>query len=517
MVSGNRSVIPMDDFLDVQLRTLRDAVEQHNDGSLVVLPDGSLGLVQRRFGQYVTNTLSIEALTATLMRWVAPIKRTYDRNGVQRDTSVPVLGKTLVAAYRDGGDWPGVPRVKRLMPAPVFRPDWTVVYDEGYDEASETYVTEGMTALSGTVTEAEALAARDGLWRLFDPFALEGGDGGRADCLALALTPYLASALPSALLPAAVAQADKEGSGKTNGLQMIGVIGTGSVPQARALPVPSKLITDITTVLNDGNKRASLYDNVKVDLSDPALEALITGRAWSERAFHTQRSLDLPNDTLWMFSMNNPVLSPDMRRRAVVVSFSPERVPTTWNPRAVADAVEQVATIRTWVVTLIRWWVQQGCTRGPVTMSGFEDWSETVTGILGAVGITGVLEASMAARDAIYTEDEDIAAIINRIAHVMGHKVDGWTASDLQDEITDFKAVSDVLDANRRALRAWFNVSEGGSGSSVGIGRKLAKIAGKRLDKSGADFAIVRTNSSTTQGARYVVEPLRAGVPAIRF
>lgn len=468
-----------------QLAKLQAAVKEKNTPDMLVeLPSGELGQVRKFHGQYAYHTLGESALNMLLTCWVEPWGSKNNR--MQELAALPTQ---LVKAYIETRDWPGVPRVKTMAVAPVLRDDWSLVWNKGYDAATETWVTRSVQEPQTPVTAEELAVAKKGLWSLLEPFALDGV-GPRADCIAAALTPFLMTALPYAKIPAIIYTATQEGSGKTTLAQLNGLLGTGVEVQARAMPAASKLTTDITTILNDGNKRVNLYDNIKTDLDDASIEALITSRHWSERAYHKQTSLDLENNTLWQFSMNNPTFSPDMARRSVVIKVDPQAVKAEWNPHIISNTVAQIDECRGFLVTLIRWWLQNGAPRGSVRMSNFEDWSETASGILETAGITGMLET----KAEYFSERSVDREMIERIQRVMSD-YDKWTVGDLYNIVSD--PISTVLEADRRAIYKWIG------DNPIVRGRAVGGLSGKVV--ADCEYQVKRANPNGTGTAYYRV------------
>lgn len=495
--------IDLNQSLDVQLDQLSAAVEEKNtNAELLVIPGGSLGMVRERYGELQYQALDEYALNAFLMRWVVPMK-TDAKGNVNAESQ---LSKLLVAAYVGMGEWPGVPRVTRMAAAPVVRPDLSVQWDAGYDYPSETYVTESVVrpkVFEALLLEREIVDwSRDYLMKWFDPFAFEH-ETSRADCLALALTPMLLSFIPDDTIPGGLFLANRPGSGKTQLASLIGMMATGTPVEATSWPKPSQMKVSITTALKDGDRQVILFDNVKTAMDDESLEAILTSRLWTDRRYHAQESLRLPNNVVWMFTKNNPTVSPDMLRRLVLVSLDPNKSPAVWNPKVLAEAKADRQRIRTALVALITWWAQNGAKPGSVSISGFEAWSETVSGILEAAGIEGFMKAKEETQSHVYTEDEDSAAMIDRIARVMGTDKP-WTAAELWNAVNSYDTYDSMVDIDRRAIAEWLK-SGTASNQSMSTGKKLAPLIEQHL--AGANYTIEKTSANGNTG-KYMARPI---------
>lgn len=490
-----RVAIDIGQTLDVQLEQLETAVaSQNSDHELLELPGGGLGFVRTRRGKLTYQELNEDALNAFLMRWVVPMK-TDAKGNTSAETS---LSRGLVRAYTGMGQWDGVPAVTRMAAAPVVRPDLSVRWNDGYDQPSETFITESIEppkVMNEPLTLETIQYSVDYLMKWFDPFAFEH-ESSRADCLALALTPMLLSYIPDDTVPGGLFLANRPGSGKTQLAQLIGLMATGTPVEATSWPKPSQMKVSITTALKDGDRQVILFDNVKTSMDDESLEAILTSRLWTDRRFHSQESIRLPNNVLWLFTKNNPTVSPDMLRRLVLVSLDPNKSPAVWNPKVLAEARAERQRIRTALVILIRYWAEQGAKAGSVSISGFEAWSESVSGILEAAGIEGFMKARADTQSHVYTEDEDVAEMISRIGRVMG-TTELWTAADLWNAANNYDTFGTMTDIDRRAISEWLSGGQG-TNKAMTTGRKLSGLVEQRL--SGSEFVITKTSAAGNKG-----------------
>jgi hypothetical protein len=483
----------------------QSVVANNNPPSLYRLPGDRLGVVRFTGGEWSTFPLEVNALNARLMAWVNPQRVTTGRNAAVMDQME--LPQTLVKAYIEEQNWPGVPRIQRLAVAPVVRPDWSICWDAGYDAGSEVFVTAPGDPMAGEVFDA---ARVHGTWlylkQYFDSFAFEH-ESSVADCLGLALTPLIIGALPpGAGIPGGVMTANHPGSGKTKLAEAIALMGAGVAATPQTLPAGQQMKTHITTLLNSGGKPVVIFDNIKASLDSDALESLLTSRTWMDRKFRTQDDVVLRNDTQWLFTLNNATASPDMMRRLVMVPLDTNKSPAIWNPNALADIAQNLTSIRTALAVLVRFWVEQGRPRGKATRAGFEDWFETVSGILECAGVEGFNAAYAETVGSVYSADEDIADLIDRIGRVMGPGWD-WRSSDLWDKVNDIGSSATFTSPDVLAIQQWLKLSDstGERGATIAIGRKLKQLTGKRL--TGATYYI-EDDKYSTQSRTYRVIPM---------
>lgn len=502
-------VLDVGDGLDKQLSSLTGIIQECNSpASLFCLPSAELGYVRfdEYTGEHVMQPLGVNALNATLRAWAEPrqISNLPPTPTAAQLLPRQSLPKELVQAYMESGNWTGVPPIKRFAPAPLIRPDWTIAWDSGYDLQSHVYVSTSAPPLPEVITEEMLMVSKAWLSSLFHQFALVHKTS-RADCLALMLTPLIMDIIPNDPVPAGVFKADKPGSGKTKLAELISLMAMGKRVRVRDLPSGGEMMKTITSILKSNASPVALFDNVKSDLSSSALEALITGRSIGGRLLGQSVDLELRNDTMWLFSVNSPSVSTDMLRRCVFISLSPDTVETSepWTGGPIAKVEAEINNYRSYLVSLVQWWIQQGGNPGSVIMSGFEEWSKIISGIFEAAGIGGFLEANVTAKDEVHTEASDDSLVLERIMDLVnkhskdaGSELDesgGWfLAKHLEDLIND---PYEQTDTNVVSLRLWATGKTGAMGSRT-IGKKLADLKGRALGGLRLDSEVRRSNKT---------------------
>lgn len=492
--------------LETQLDQLTEIVKtMNNPPVLFILPGDELGTVVERDGEYLYNPIRKDAaLNALLSRWVsfvaAPTSK-YD-SGVRNKMS-----KELVQAYMGAGNWEGVPVVRRKVPAPVVGRNMEVAWDAGYSASARTFVTE-------SVQVSDALRKREispedakragayllGWFRSF-PFVDRRQE---ADALGLALSPYLMDYLVGAPIPGGAAMAREPGNGKTECMAMIGILGQGARVEMQPLPRSDKMQTHLTTLLK-ASERVVLFDNVKSDLDNDALESLLTSRTWIDRKFQTQDPLRLANDTLWLFSVNNPTLSTDMLRRLVIISLDKKKHPVPREAGILAKAASSKQSIQEAMMTLIINWVNQGGKAGSVSLDGYEGWSTVVSGILEAAGISGFTEARGEMAADVYTENDDDAELINAIYAVM--RTEAFSPGELWQAIDRdaFDLSSDPKGQVKKFVKSALNAN--GKNASMSVGKRLSKISGRQVPGASTTLNKIRTSPARYQMVEVPGEP----------
>lgn len=461
-----------------QYAMIASAIATNNDNPMVFeSPSGEL--CSPRVGLPELIDLTPEAAGTLMRAWCEP--GTWVRSGTEGELEwvpKPSLPIRVVKSYLAKKDWPGVPKIKRIVKAPLVRPDFSVRWEPGWDAATQVWVVPG-------ATRDESLSVED-LLTVFAPFAF-AHSVYMADCLALALTPYLTTALTAAY-PGGLITAHQPGAGKTQLAQVIGVLANNGLTEVQAWRGSSEMRKAITTALRAGD-RVALFDNVKSSIDSPEFEAVITSRGWTDRAMRTHTKMTLTNDTLWLITRNNPDLSSDMARRMIVVLLDKHANPVSWDPGLLPRSLASSDALVTVMVRMIEVWAAAGCPSGSGVLSGFEQWSQAVSGILEANGVTGFMSARTGTLDvAVSTDDDDNAELVTRIAALMGVGAP-WTAGDLWDKVHDWRGLTDAA-GDSTLLRSWLTSSSRFKEPAKSLGRRVSSLAGQRLP--GCEYEITK-------------------------
>jgi hypothetical protein len=186
--------------------------------------------------------------------------------------------------------WPGLPALEALTEVPILRADGSVLDAPGYDETTGlVYVpAPGLTIppIPAEPTATEAAAAMAVVADLFVdmPFA---SPADRANLLALLITPIVRPAI-TGVVPLALVDKPKRGTGATLCVQVVTAIGLGSVTELTTAPKDDEeWRKKITSALLAGTT-FFWFDNIETKLSSASLAAVLTARVegshpWEER------------------------------------------------------------------------------------------------------------------------------------------------------------------------------------------------------------------------------------------
>lgn len=381
-----------------------------HDGPLagVIHPSGALRI-------FAFATAGIRDRLTLAADWIE-VKET-SQGMVERAAHPPTW---LAPEIEDRKHWPGVPHLEGVVDSPVLRPDGTLLDRPGYDPSTGLVLVPNARypPVSGTPSQADAAAAAAELLEVIIDFPFKS-DAHRAAWLAAVLTPLARFAFrgPSPLF---VMDANVRGAGKTLLVDLIGAIVSGrELARTPQTPDENEEIKRITAIALDGT-RMVLIDNISRPLGSGALDAVLTGTAWSERILGRSERVDLPLLTVWYASGNNITFKGDTARRSLHARLEsdlekPELRDNFKHPALLAWTYDQRPRLLVAALTILRAYCAAGRPPMPVEPWGsFEGWSGLVRS---AIAWAGVADPG-----ATRAELDDVDADGNALADLLA----GW-------------------------------------------------------------------------------------------
>lgn len=334
-----------------------------------------------------------QALFAKQIQTVATTVRMAADGSAQYTWPDPQTMKTCLEA-----DVYSYTQVDQLVRIPFLRKDGSVCQDEGYDKASRTLlVLNGLTVNVPDVPTLEQVAAAVALlqdeWLGDFPFP---DDGSAANMLALVLTPFIRSRV--SVVPVAVLDGRQEGVGKGLILDILAILILGQLANPRGFtPDDNENRKALLPVFESGTPLA-FFDEAHRIHGDNFSRA-ITAPIYSDRVLGVSKVPEYLNQLTMVCAGNNVELVGDLSRRVYAIGVKPEGE----NPQDRDTSIYKHPALRQWTwdnrsalvtacLTLIRHWTARGEPSGQRDMATFEDWQETIGGILGLAGIGGFLE-----------------------------------------------------------------------------------------------------------------------------
>jgi len=291
-----------------------------------------------------------------------------------------------------------LPSLRGIVNVPVILADGSIHQDPGYQAFSKLYyepVGEALPPIPDHPTAADVQRALDLLlddWLVDFQFADEAS---KAHAVAAVVTGVARELIPGTT-PLFPIDAPTPGSGKGFLAQTIGLIVTGSLPEATTQPKEDdEMRKRITSFLREG-RQVVFFDNIKWPLDSADLNAVLTTGVWSDRLLATNLAPAYRNRSLWICTGNNLVLGPELARRSAWIRIDTKSDRPAERTGFKHDLFPWVTANRhllVWaVLVLCRHWVASGSPRWHErAMGSFETWSETVGGILLCAGISGFL------------------------------------------------------------------------------------------------------------------------------
>lgn len=298
-------------------------------------------------------------------------------------------------------EWSELPPLTGLISAPCLRPDGSLLTEPGWDEATGLWLDPhselAMAVIPDQPTDTElADAAHWIVDELLDEFPF-ADQPSRANAVALVLTISLRPAIPG-LVPLALLNAPVAGSGKTLLINTATQIATGR--QAALTAAPSgdddELRKRITSLLIAGEPVA-VFDNVKARLTSSVLAQALTSPWWGDRILGHSQMLSLEQRATWAATGNNIQVGGDLARRCYPINLDPQ-IAQPWRrvyrrPNLDSWVDQHRADLLAAVLTIGRAWFARGRPDGGAPHWGtFQQWADTLAGMLEVAGIEGFLQ-----------------------------------------------------------------------------------------------------------------------------
>ncbi len=278
-------------------------------------------------------------------------------------------------------------RVRRLNSCrlPIFRADGTLeLLPEGYDVESQT-----MTV--STVNYREDMPLSVAVERVDDLFGeFLFADRNRSKAVAVAaLVGLFANHLlaEGSLRPCFIVTKNAEGAGATTLVSCAVVSVLGRLPTGVASGEDAEMRKILTAAMREA-RLVLLFDNQKSRLSSPPLEAFLSSPTWSDRLLCANQTVTGPNYATVFVTANGATISPDMRRRSLVIELhlEVERAEDRQFRRPLDESalVSMRPEILAACWSLVRNWDAKGRPQPSRSHSAFPAWAKVVGGVVEA-------------------------------------------------------------------------------------------------------------------------------------
>jgi hypothetical protein len=205
-----------------------------------------------------------------------------------------------------------------LCRLPVFRKDGKLeLLPYGYDLASKT-----LTVSSAKYAEDMPLVvAVETVNDLLSEFCFADVERSKAVAVAALMGLYAAQLLPEgALRPCFIVTKNAEGAGASTLVSCAVVPVIGRLPTGVKSDDDNETRKSLTAAVREA-RLVMLFDNQKSRLSSAALEAFISSPTWTDRLLGANLTFTGQNIATVFVTANGCTVSPDMRRRSLVIEL----------------------------------------------------------------------------------------------------------------------------------------------------------------------------------------------------
>jgi hypothetical protein len=275
---------------------------------------------------------------------------------------------------------------------PVIRDNGVVeMLPEGYDHQSGilTVTKKGTESLDPRFTLSQSVEYFRGI---LDEFCFHADDRERAIAVTLAgaLTLFCRHMLPDTISrPGFLFTANSPGAGKTL-LAKLAMVGPAELPGARTAPSENDEMEKIILAKVLGGRSVIFFDNLKGNLSSPALESLITSPYYEGRTLGHSKETRMIHGITVFVTGNGLSVSQDLGRRFLHVDlFLTEANSEDRKIRRTLDdftLLEERPKILQALWAIVNAWNNAGKPRAKTVHNSFAAWSTLIGGILENAG-----------------------------------------------------------------------------------------------------------------------------------
>jgi len=391
-------VFVTDRFLREKTADTIAAVEQANKPPQIFERSGCIV----RIAHDECGTPYIETLTESACRGFLERAACYVRLS-ERGKMVPLPAPPL-DIVRDYMSLPNrkLPALLNVTEVPVLRSDGTIVTEPGYDEVSRLYYEPAagliMPAVPGNPGQKELDAAAALIQEPIINFPFDT-KASRTNALAVVVTPIYRPMI-AGLVPLCLLDKPQPGTGAGLLSDVIATIATGRQAVMMAPPrTDEECEKRLASILLHGQAIVTI-DNIEGYLYFASLAMLLTAPTFQTRILGQTKEVRLPNRATYIVTGNNVRLGGDMPRRCYLCRMD-ARLARPWmrDPKSfkyhhlIQWVKENRGRLLAAALTLARAWVQAGkpIPDGLPPLGSFEDWTNTVGGVLAHAGLTDFL------------------------------------------------------------------------------------------------------------------------------
>lgn len=311
----------------------------------------------------------------------------------------------------------GIPKLRDFVTSPVILRDGTLATAPGYYPEHLTYYSGHV--ICADVPEAptpeqvaEAVAL---LHKPVQDFPFLEQDRANFFALLLAL---IGRDVIKGLVPPFMISANTPGTGKGLLSEVVSRMATGGQAASSTWKTDGEEMRKFITSSLLAGERLVIFDNVNDKMDSGIFAAATTARVWTDRAMGGNAIVKVENRSLFLATANNPTMSAEVSRRFVTVELSTNyENPHERRGYAIPNLLEWVdentGKVIAALLTLWRAWFAAGKPRWRgQSLGSYEDFCETIGGVLSVAGVNGFLANRERVRKDVDTETSGWRAFV---------------------------------------------------------------------------------------------------------
>lgn len=341
-----------------------------------------------------------------------------------------------------------LPEIGIVTPLPYFNRKGHLQGEEGYsvDDKTLYFNVENLDIkkVNSNPSKEEMEQAKEILRLPFSEFPFKD-ESSSTNFMAYIITPFIRSMIHDALMPMPVFSAAEVGTGKT----LSATCGAAVYSKNFIITTPShdnsewkrSIISQLST-----SPDFIIYDNVNT-LDSEAMAATVSSRSITDRQIGTSKTMTIPNNSIFVITGNNPVLSKEIARRSYFINLDAKME----NPAHGRNF--KIENLRTWIennrpeliwaiLTIVQSWVSMGKPRDNSVklVGGFEEWTVTLAGILANAGYKDFMLNKSQNHESVNPETMAWKALVLILANKYGESKK-FTTSNIYEEAKDIEGL----------------------------------------------------------------------------
>jgi hypothetical protein len=405
-------------------------------------------------GWPVVEALSEAALRGRMARVATWIGGSPRGPGIQIHPPEAVVKNVL--SRLEG--WDGIPVLHRVVQFPFFMPNGILSTTPGYQSDTKVWLHAPgcvIPEIPENPTDEDLVTARVWLEELLTDFPFET-PSSRAHVIGMMLLP-LVRELIDGPTPLHMLTAPTPRTGKSLLNELTSIILTGQPPRLSTPPRNEEEWRKFLLAMILSGAAHVTLDNLSAKLDSGAFAELLMSKAHTDRILGVSQLGSGFNRALWVATGNNVELSGEIAERSVWIRVVPNvEFPgqrTGFKHQLPEWALEHRGELLGALLTMARAWVAQGRPRFTKrTKGGFEQWCQTIGGILEVAGVKEFLENDREQIEGADPEHQELATFVTVWAEQHGNNP--VTAGQLAEIVTLHGLLETVLDLQGKTLKA---------------------------------------------------------------